>query len=222
MALDDNYQEGNQFDSGAVALVRELKLSLHTIALQAEVESSNIRLLAMQSMRLIDSYIASSSSAHGQQSLVLSPLAIGSVMHTAVDQLRETSGLRIEMEAKAHVPVMTNARALANLLETTGNAMADITSDKLLFRSFVTSKGDVGVGVFAKNIDISSVELRSAISSVGNAQMPLARHSERSGVMLLIADSLAKALGGALEVKRMGKWCGFTTVLPRSEQLALM
>lgn len=210
---------------GFAALMRELKLSLYTMARTAELGSTGslaaLQTQAEQSMRLIDSYIMSAQSEYGQQKLVLEPLAIGSVMHEAAQSLR-ISSRTVEIQAKANQPVMTHREALHGLLSSAGQAVADSTDSQLIFRSFITRGGDVGVGVFAEGVDMTSEDLCSSLQMSGRAHMPLARHSARSGVMLVIADSLARALGGSLEVKRMGRLRGLATVLPKSDQLALV
>lgn len=225
--MTDEFRGDGSVDMGGgfAALMRELKLSLYTMARTAELGNQEslaaLQTQAEQSMRLIDSYIMSAQSEYGQQKLSLEPLAIGSVMHEAAHSLR-ISSRTVEIQAKAHVPVMTHREALHGLLSSAGHAVADASSSQLIFRSYVTKGGDVGVGVFAKELDITAEDLRTCLQMTGRAHMPLARHSARSGVMLVIADSLARALGGSLEVKRMGSLRGLATVLPKSEQLALV
>jgi hypothetical protein len=209
---------------GFLALMRELKLSMYTIARQAELRDEDalesIQAWAEQSMRLIDSYILSAQSEYGQQQLRLEPLAIGSVMHEAAHSLRGTS--RSIIQANANHPVMTHREALYGMLSSAGQVVAEAAKNEVIFRSYITSGGDIGVGVFAEDLDLSTKDLKACLQMSGKAHMPLARHSSRSGVMLVIADSLAKALGGSLEVKRMGRLRGLATILPRSEQLALV
>lgn len=215
---------------GFTALMRELKLSLYTIARTSELGNEQalvrIQAAAEQNMRLIDSYILSAQSEYGQLNLDLSPMAIGSVMHEAAHTLRANLNPReVVIHARALQPVMTHREVLHNLLSATGQAMADVCGEskhQLIFRSYETRGGDVGVGVFARDIDITPDDLKTALALSGSARMPLARHSTRSGVMLVIADGLARALGGSLEVKRMGKLRGLATTLPRSEQLVLV
>lgn len=225
--MTDEFRGDGSVDMGGgfAALMRELKLSLYTMARTAELGSpgslATLQAQAEQSMRLIDSYILSAQSEYGQQKLNLEPVAVGSVMHDAAHSMR-VSSRTVEIQAKAHVPVMTHREALHGLLSSAGQVVADSSENQLIFRSFITRSGDVGVGVFAEGVDITSEDLRSSLQMSGRAHMPLARHSARSGVMLVIADSLARALGGSLEVKRMGRLRGLATVLPKSDQLALV
>jgi hypothetical protein len=218
------------FDQGSLALMRELKQSLYQIARRAELGNHSldtIRKQAEVSLKLIDSYLMSALSEHGQVQLDLSPMAIGSVMHETAVDLRLNTLIRrdIQIEANAHKPVMTNRGALQGLLSTITQAMSEVARKKnetLYMRSFVAKCGDVGVGVFAENNNLTAADLHVALNLSGNTHMALPKHSAKSGVMLTIADSLARALGGTLEVKRMGKYRGFATTLPQSSQLSLV
>lgn len=220
----NNAHASEDMGAGFVALMRELKLSMYEIARTAELADTNshqaMQRIAEQSMRLIDSYILSARSEYGQIKLDLEPMAIGSVLHEAAHALRGDQVVRIE--AKANYPVMTHRAALSGLLASAGSVLQEATSSPLIMRSYVTKRGEVGVGVFAENLDLSAQDLKTSLRLSGRAHMPLARHSAGSGVMLVVADGLARALGGTLEVKRMGRFRGLATVLPRSEQLALV
>lgn len=215
---------------GFVALMRELKLSLYSVARQAELANKDsfqaIQSQAEQSMRLIDSYIVSAQAEYGQARLDFAPLSLGSVMQETANELRGTLDCReVLIQAQARGPVMTHRATLHNLLEASCQAMAEVSSQDsgdLILRSYETKNGDIGAGVFSNSTNITPEDLRIALSLGGTARMPLARHSVRSGVMLIIADGLAKALGGSLEVKRMGRLRGLATLLPKSEQLSLI
>lgn len=214
--------EMNQaFDGKTVALLRELKLSLYTMARQAELESSGVQTQAEQMMRLIDSYITACQTVYGQQTLPLSPLALGSVMHDVAMEARK-EGIRMTIETNAHVTVATHVMTLTSLLHSAAAALKDISGSSMVLRSYISRDQQVGVGVFAHGLSVTDADLRAALGAAGETHMPLAGHSERSGVMLVIADGLAQALGGSLQVKRMGALRGFATVIPRSEQLAML
>lgn len=209
---------------GFVALMRELKHSMYEIARTSELAGNasdqSVQRIAEQSMQLIDSYILSVRSEYGQVKLDLEPMGIGSVMHEAAHAMR--GGQLVRIEAKANIPVMTHRAALSGLLTSAGAVLQEATKSPLIMRSYITKGGEVGVGIFAENLDLSSQDLKTSLQLSGRAHMPLARHSAGSGVMLVVADGLAKALGGTLEVKRMGRFRGLATILPRSEQLSLV
>lgn len=208
-------------DKNSVALMRELKANLYHIARRAELgnyQVENIQASAEQSLRLIDSFLLSAQVEYGQTQLDLEPLCIGSVLHEVAHDLN----FEARIEVKANQPVMTNRSALNGLLSAVGQVMGDISSDALILRSFIDRGGNVGVGVFAKKVELSAEDLKTSLELGGQAHMALARYSNKSGVMISVADNLARALGGSLEVKRMGSLRGFATILPRSDQLALI
>ena len=212
--------------STCLALMRELQESLYLIARQAELSAGDsLRLVqhqAEQSMRLIDSYLLSSQAEVGQTKLNFAPYGVGSIMHESAYALRSDVGCDVAVSVGVNRPVMTHGELLKNLLSSTGNFIADIVQGEVVFRSFSAKNGDVGVGVFAENFDLTPTDLREAIESSGFSRMPMARHSLKSGVMLMMAESISRALGGSLTVKRMGKFRGIVTILPPSEQLALV
>lgn len=225
MGYNDSVAADVDMANGVLALMREVKLDLYSIARQAELgnddQIAGVQARAEQSMRLIDSYILSAQAEYGQLQLDLEPLAIGSVLHEVAHSMRSVNR-QVDIQAKANQPVMTHRAALHGLLTSAGRLLADSTDSKLILRSFTTTGNDIGVGVFAKNLDLTTDDIRSCLQLRGKAHMPLARHSSSSGVTLVVADALARALGGSLEVKRMGSLRGLATILPKSDQLALI
>jgi hypothetical protein len=207
-------------------LLRELQHALYEIARQAELGNegslAKVQLRAEQSLRLVDSCMISSQVEMGQIQLNLSPYGVGSIMHEAAHDLRLLTGNGVLVHAGVNQPVMTNAELLKNLLYSAGNFIFDAVKAPVFLRSFPTKNGSVGVGVFAKNFSISPKDLRNALDNSSSAYMPMAQHSQRSGVMLLLADTLAQTLGSELEVKRMGSYRGFAATLPPSRQLSLV
>lgn len=216
---------------GSRALLRELKYTLYRLARLAEHQNSSsfaeIQVDSEQSLQLIDSYLLSSASEYGQLKLDLTPIAIGSVMHEASLELRciaKLSYVQMNVQARANQPVMTNRTALNGFLTSVGQVINDSTnkSAELVMRSFTSKDGSIGVGVFAREFDVTSGDLRNSLDTTDEALMPFARHSAKSGVLLTIADGLARSLGGSLEVKRLGKLRGLATTLPKSDQLSLV
>lgn len=211
---------------GSLPLLRELQHTLYEIAREAELGGKEAlrrtQIRADQSLRLIDSYIVSVQLETGQMQLELAPYGIGSVMHQAAHELREFNGFPPMVQTKTSQPVMTNYELLKSMLFSAGQFVSDSVKAPVLLRSFATASGDVGVGVFAKNFDVTNKDLKLAVNTSGQSSMPMAQHSEGSGVMLVLASSLAQALGGGLHVKRMGDFRGFATTLPKSQQISLM
>lgn len=211
---------------GCLALMRELQESLYLVARQAELGGADslglVQRQAEQSLKLINSYLLSSQSEIGQTKLNFAPLGVGSIMHESAYSLRSDAGCAVSVVVGVNQPVMTHGELLKNLLSSTGSFIADVVQGEVVFRSFVTRKGDIGVGVFAQNFDLTPTDLRGAITNSGTSRMPMSRHSQKSGVMIMMAESIARALGGSLTVKRMGSFRGIVTMLPRSEQLTLI
>lgn len=210
--------------SSSLALMRELQYALYEIARRAELGSSQsltgVQQRAEQSLRLIDSYIATTQIEIGQTQLNLSPIGVGSILHEAAYSLRSETGCIVSVVTGVNHPVMTHAELLKNLLSNTGQFILDTVKTQLVFRSFPVKDGTVGVGVFAKNFNVTSSDLKNAIEISGTSHMPMAQHSYRSGIMLVMADALAQGLGSSLTIKRMGIFQGIAVTLPKSQQLS--
>lgn len=230
MVSSDVQYEFESTDKTLRSLAQELKHPLCIIARQAEAggEASldSIQRVAEHSLALIDSYLLTAQTEYGQIALDLTPMGLGSVFHDVSHRLRPLAAVkvsRVVVDNRACQPVMTHRLALTSILV----ALADIVmhrdseTPELILRSYKTNKGSIGVGVFSKQ-NITSQDLRRALQLQGRAQMPMAKLSNRSGVSLAIADGLCRAIGGSLEVKKMGKLTGLATVLPKSDQLVLV
>lgn len=227
----DSHRGGIDSESGLTSLARDLQSSLYLIARHAEIDNpnslKNILYQAETSMLLIDSYLLATQTERGQLKLDLSPIAVGSVMHDAKYSLRRViadKSMPIHLQATVNQPVMTHAESLRSMLVATGmtvSSMGKSAQNPLVIRSFLTANGQVGVGSFMKGLSIKPADLIGVLSDE-SARVGLPKLSTSSGVSLKIADSLCRALGGSLEVKRLGSFCGFATILPRSDQLAIL
>lgn len=226
---EDRFLVGHEGFSGSDAsLLREIQHTLFTISCQSELGDKNslesINAIARSTLGLLDSYLLAAQVESGQLALALSPYGPGSIMHDAAHELRVVNGRSpVEVISGVHQPVMTNGLFLKNLFVSAGTVVMDVSRPKsLVCRSFVTKSGKVGVGVFARDFAVTPKDLREALAGVNSRHMPLAAHSEKTGVMLTLADRLAKVLGGELHVKKMGEYGGLATHLPLSKQLALV
>lgn len=226
MSEDIEHRVQNVGLVGSMTLLRELQHAFYEIARQAELAGSgalpDIQARAEQALRLVDSCIISAQVEVGQLQLNLSPYGLGAIMHEAAHELRYVTGYSIDIRAGANQPVMTHAEMLKNMLYSAGSFMYDSVKSPVLMRSFAAKNGDVGVGVFAKGFTITPKDLQKARNMSEATYMPMAQHTQRSGVMLLLADALAQSLGSELQVKRLGRYKGFAAVLPKSQQLALV
>lgn len=212
------------------SLAQELKHPLCLIARQAEAGHEevldNILKVSEHSLALIDSYLLTAQTEYGQVALDLSPMSLGSVFHDVKHKLRplaHAQSSKVIVDNRAGQPVMTHRLALSSVLVSLADILMHKESEhqEVILRSFKTNTGDIGVGVFSSQ-PVSAEDVRRGLELQGRAHMPLGKFSNRSGVSLAIADGLCRAIGGELEVKRMGKHTGLTTILPKSDQLALV
>jgi signal transduction histidine kinase len=213
------------------SLACELKSPLINIARQAELaelsEFVEIQQTAEQALNLIDNYLLSAQSEYGQLKFDLEPVSIGSVLYEASSQLRpfaKRQNVDLVLDDRMQEPVMTHRGAMTAVLVAFGQVLMTGENGRyreLVLRSYKTREGSLGVGVFT-DVDLSKNDLRQALDFQGKAQMPLAKVSNKAHVSLLIAENLCRAVGGNMSVKKMGKLRGFTTRLPRSEQLSFV
>lgn len=226
MALAREESEADYIRRNSLCLLKELQLMYYEVAREAELSSEGslvkIQSLAEQSLRLIDSFITANQVEIGQLELELSPLGMGSIMHQVMDEVRPVVSREVGSVAGVNVAVMTNRDLLSSFLGSIIMFTAEATKSPLSIRSFLTSSGEVGIGVFARDMTITNKELDVALSSAGLTHMPFARYSSKSGYLVVLAEKLATSLGGKLYVKRLGKWRGFATSLPLSQQMSLM
>lgn len=227
-----NSGNANEAERTLRALALELKRPLTTIARRAELggpqAADEITDIAERSLALVDSYMLMAQTEYGQVALDLEPLGLGSVLHTVSHQLRSrvSSNTIVVVDDRAHEPVMSNRQALTSAMSAIADMLCEDTTQsaeerRLVLRSYKSANGGIGIGVFSSK-PLASVELKKALELQGQAQMPLAGVSSRSGVSLLIADCLCRAVGGSMEVKRMGQLTGLATLLPKSEQLSFV
>lgn len=216
-------------DQSLRALAFELKSPLINIARQAELDESanleQIQQTAEQALKLIDHYLLSAQSEHGQLILNLEPVNLGSVLYDASSQLRylaREQKVELVLEDKIHEPVMAHRGALTAVLAAFGRLLMPVSGrPELTLRSYKTREGFLCVGVFT-DADLSQDDLRQAMELQGKANMPLAVANSQAHVSLSIAERLCSAMGGDMTVKKIGKLRGFATQLPRSEQLSLV
>lgn len=225
MSEDMNRGEDSYGISTAFSLMRELQYMLYKIARSAELGDpkvlADIQREADIALRLIDSYMATSSLESGQTSLELSPIGLGSLLHETAYEVRAACGASVEIQTKSLQPVMAHNLLLKNFLFSIGYFISKASDSHLNFCSFKSTSGEVGVGVVSKNFDISTDDLRNALTN-HSTHMPMASHTNQSAIMLVVADAIAKALGSKLAVKKLGRSKGFCVILPKSEQLALV
>jgi hypothetical protein len=225
MFEDKNIGQSAYDLGGVFSLMRELQESLYKIARSAELNDpellADIQQEAEIALKFIDSYLYSAKLESGQISLELSPVGLGSLLHETAYEVRAVSGSDVGIYANAKMPAMANQRLLKNFLFSVGYFISKSTAGELRFTSFKEKDNRLGVGVLAKNFDLSSSDLRLALSN-RFSHMPMAKQSEQSPIMLIVADVTARALGGQLFVKKLGNNKGLSLSLGRSEQTAFI
>lgn len=225
MAEDINGGQNSYDYAGTFSLMRELQYMLYKIARTSELADPkllvDIQKEAETALRLIDSYMITSQLEVGQTQLELSPIGLGSILHETAYEVRASVGANVQVQVKAPQPVMSNNVLLKNFLFSVGYFIAKSTDSQLKFCTFKGKNNTVGVGVLAKNFDISTRDLRKALLN-GSSHMPMAKHTNQSAIMLIVADVIARALGSTLSVKKSGNSKGFSIWLPKSEQMSLV
>ncbi len=232
MNRDDSGHQSIERDRALRALAYELKHPLIRIARQAELgrpdDYPDIQQAAEQALMLIDGYLLHAQTEYGQIALDLSPTSVGSVLYDASTLMHQQAVLHnasFEIDNRTSDLVMTHRTALNSIMSAFGSMLIGFNTDKnhqrIVLRGYRTRAGKLGIGMFS-NINLSQIDLQRALQLQGNAHMPLSKLSSSAHVSLSIADGLCRAIGGALQVKHMGKLSGLATELPRSEQLALV
>jgi len=209
----------------SLALLRELQHNLYEIARYAEADQPDsldiIQRLSERSLRLIDSAILTAKLEMGQTQLITEPLALGSVMHDVSYSLRLLNGEPADVSNASHSLVNTSRELLTSLLFSAGAFVKNSVPGPLTIASYKDRDG-VGVGVFAKQFNLTQVDYIRAIEHMESTVMPLSSHSSSSGVMLLLASRIADQLGSKLYVKKHGGHKGFAVVLPKNQQLSIL
>lgn len=214
------------------ALAHDLKNPLIKIAREAELSESadlrDIQRTAEQSLMLIDSYLLSARTEYGQLLLDLEPTTLGAVIHDASGVFNSHpvyKSIGISIEDRTSEPVMTHRQALACIIQSFGHTLlggkSDWSNSEVVLRGYRSRAGKLGIGIFTSE-KISQSDIEAAFYLQGRAHMPLSRFSSQASASLAIADGLCRAIGGEMQVKRMGRLSGLATELPRSEQLAFV
>jgi hypothetical protein len=213
------------------SLAAELKHPLYLIARYAELQDTenlkSILDIAEGALSLIDDFLLVARAEYGQVQFDLEPIGTGSILADAANKMRPlAAGTEMLIKNDVHEPVMTHQAAILSGLVSCAQVMNEVQAGNnkyksLVFRGFKTAEGRSGIGVFGPS-PISAHDVRRALSLRGRAHMPLAKISQKGATSLAIADGLFRAVGGTLEVRKMDNLKGLSTLLPKSEQLALI
>ena len=165
---DEKNRGENSYDMSAVfSLLRELQQTLYLIARNAELRNpellSEMQKEAEIGLRFVDSFLHTMKLESGQIALDLSPVGLGSLLHEVAYDVRAASGSEVGVYSGAKDPVMANNHLIKNLLFSIGYFMAKSTKSELKFTTFKGPKNKVGIGVLAKNFEVSTVDLRLSL-----------------------------------------------------------
>jgi hypothetical protein len=221
-------------------LAEELKLPLMQIARAAELarlsgdvnEIAQAEVLADTALRLVDSYVLSTQTMLGQQSLHLEPISLNAVMYDTAQYLHKLAKLydcKIDlMVSGKHGLVMAHPQALQSALTSLGysfiNAMNDQGQGEKAQIILTASKNKHGIaaGIQTNNQEVGSKLLQQAKSLYGIARQPMAELTHSSGAGIMVANSLFDAMATQLKVIRHHSNSGLAATLLPSQQLALL
>lgn len=216
-------------------LAEQLKLSLLQIARQAELDpktkgSLDIAQMAKMSLRLIDSYILSTD-VHMQQSLMLEPISINSVLYDAaidVTSYAQMYGCEVETQLDGKfMPVMGNAMLLRAAFTSLAAALIESQSSSNEEGNTVTIAthkhgNTIVAGVFANQAGLTTDMFRRARALYGTARQPMVNSLPSAAAGVFVADSLFSSIASPLKVAKHNKLNGLATVLLPSQQLHLI
>lgn len=211
------------------ALARELKSQLTVIARNAELrQDAATERQAVDSMKLIDSYLLVASSEYGQAQLNFSTINAGSVLYQVEQELKPFSGIsknKLVTVVSYKGPIYTDRGALTLLLNclarTVCSSQVSERGQEVNLVSFKNKKNHIITGVTAEGLGIVNSELEKSDELGGFAHMPLSISSSESGVRLAIAQQLANSLDSTISAFSWRGKRGLGIEVAKSQQLSL-
>ncbi len=225
-----------------LTMAEELKLPLHYIARQAELQilsaSSSqaclrdIQTSADMSLQLLDSYLLSLRLGLGPRTaLVLEPVSVSAVLYDTAHQLGDVArqyGVTLDLHVHGrYEPVMAHKEALQAALLSLGYALiealpaAGVGKRHVQLATHRTKQGIVA-GMYGELDTLTPELFQRARRLQGKARQPLVGTMSGSGAGVFIADTLLEAMASRLRVGRFQKLPGFAVTLAASEQLQLV
>lgn len=220
-----------------LALAKELKNPLTFIARQAEFYKSlssedamgQIEQSASEALMLIDSYLLSAQTQHGQLRLSLEPIGLGSLLFDTANQinpLAKKNSYSLEIACEYNHPVMVDKRAFIASLFCLSQIFLVPHDDKkprtLRIKAYKKRDNQVLAGVFSSFFGgLSEEELVNAINSSGYVNQSI-KDSVNSGVQLAVAESLANSMQSFIRPIKSSRQRGLGLEVFKSEQLSLI
>lgn len=222
-----------------LGLAEQLKLPLLQIARRAElaqldqaVDVAAIQATADSALRLIDSYVLGVRLAQdGQQSLVLEPVSVSSVLYDTAHQLSQVArfyGVSLELSIGGKFgPVLTNKQGLQAALTSLGMALIEalpaLDSRQLTLQlGSHRSRYGIVAGLYSDTPALTVENLRRGSDLLGRSRQPLVGTTHSSGAGIFVADAILKAMKLRLQTSRHHRLYGLGTVLQPNNQLVLV
>jgi hypothetical protein len=222
-----------------LGLAEQLKLPLLQIARRSELgqlqNSSNlaeIQATAETALQLIDSYVLGVRLAEeSQQSLLLEPVSVASVLYDAghqLDAIAKFYGVQLELNiAGKFGPVLAHRQGLQAALVSLGTALIEalpaLESPQLKLQ-LATHRCRYGIvaGLYSDTETLTAEALRQGRKLLGKSRQPLVGVSHASGAGVFVADAILQAMRLKLQTSRHHKLYGLATVLQPNHQLQLV
>lgn len=223
-------------------LAEELKMPLMQIARAAELARTSgdtrqieqAEVLADMSLKLLDSYVLSTQTMIGQQTLHLEPVSLSATLYDTAQYLYKLAKLydcEVDLSVSGRFGlVMAHPAGLQAAMLSLGysfiNAISGLDAGKKHTAeiTLVAKRNARGIatGIQTTNQELGSVFLQQAKQLYGVARQPMAELTHASGAGVLVANSLFDAMASELKVVKTRKSSGLVATLLPSQQLALL
>lgn len=223
-------------------LADELKLPLLQIARAAELARMTGDVLHMEQtevladtvLKLLDSYVLSTQTLVGQQTLQLEPVSLRAMLYDTTQYLQRLAKLYncdIDLRVSGKFGlVMAHPGALQAALLGLGYSFINAVSgergtSRKRTRIVLTadrSKQGITTGIEIAKKDMSADAMQQAKALYGFARQPMREMTHASGAGVMVASSLFDAMASELRVKRSHNSSGLVATLLPSQQLALL
>jgi hypothetical protein len=222
-----------------LGLAEQLKLPLLQIARRAELASlqlspnlGDIQSTAETALRLIDSYVLGVRLAEeGQESLLLEPVSVSSVLYDAgqqLDTIAKFYGVKLELNIGGKFgPVLAHRQGLQSALVSLGTALIEALPAlespqlKLQLASHRCRYGIVA-GLYSDTETLTAEALRQGRKLIGSSRQPLVGVTHSGGAGVFVAESILQAMRLKLQTSRHHNLYGLGTVLQPNHQLQLV
>jgi hypothetical protein len=187
-------------------------------------------ILADTALRLLDSYVISTQTMLGQQTLHLEPVSLPATLYDTAQYLHKLARLyncevELSVSGKSGL-VMAHPVALQAAFTSLGysfiNALGEEKETNQIFLIAQRSKQGVMAGIQTNNSVVGGKVLQQAKELYGVARQPLAELTHSSGAGIMVANSLFEAMAMQLKAVKGRSSSGLVVTLLPSQQLALL